>query len=68
MSPETEKSAGAGAPAGMARHKLTKVGKARLTAPRDKDRGDGGALPAPLTYRWRNAFQIATDIRDGLGI
>jgi hypothetical protein len=44
----------------------SKGGKARLTAPRDKDRGEGGGIPAPLTYRWGNALRLARDIREGL--
>lgn len=44
----------------------SKGGKARLTAPPDKDRGDGGVIPGPLTYRWGNARQLALDIRTGL--
>ncbi|WP_354699053.1 hypothetical protein DSM112329_04757 [Paraconexibacter sp. AEG42_29] len=44
----------------------SKQGKARLTAPRDRDRGDGGAIPGPLTYRWGNALQLVKDIRTGL--
>jgi hypothetical protein len=48
------------------REAQNKGGKARLTAPRDKDRGEGGSIPAPLTYRWGNALQLARDIREGL--
>ena len=48
------------------REAQSKGGKARLTAPRDKDRGDGGSIPAPLTYRWANALSLAQDIRIGL--
>jgi hypothetical protein len=50
------------------REAQSKGGKARLTAPRDKDRGDGGAIPAPLTYRWGNALSLAQDIRTGLAV
>lgn len=49
------------------REAQAKGGKARLTAPRDKDRGDGGAIPGQMTFRWGNARQIVQDIRDGLG-
>jgi hypothetical protein len=42
-----------------------KGAKARLRADA-KDRGDGGAIPQPMTFRWNNAFRIATDIRNGL--
>lgn len=50
------------------REAQSKGGKARLTAPRDKDRGDGGSIPAPLTYRWGNALSLARDIRKGLEV
>ena len=39
-----------------------KRGKSRLS-PDGRDRGDGGAIPRPMTFRWANALQIATDIR-----
>jgi hypothetical protein len=48
------------------REAVSKGGKARLAAQRDKDRGDGGAIPHQLTYRWGNAWRIAQDIRTGL--
>lgn len=44
----------------------SKRGKARLAAPREQDRGDGGNIPGPLTFRWANALQLAHDIREGL--
>jgi len=50
------------------REAQAKGGKARLTAPRDKDRGDGGAIPNQMTFRWGNARQIALDIRNGLAV
>jgi hypothetical protein len=50
------------------REAQAKGGKARLTAPRDRDRGDGGAIPAPLTFRWANGLHLAKDIRAGLGV
>lgn len=48
------------------REARSKRAKARLATP-EKDRGDGGNLPAPLGYRWSNAYSIAEDIRTGLG-
>lgn len=49
-----------------AREAVKKGSRARLTAPREKDRGDGGAIPTPIRYRWNNARKIAADIIEGL--
>ncbi len=48
------------------REAQAKGSKARLTSLRDDDRGDGGSIPGPLTYRWTNALNLAQDIRAGL--
>lgn len=52
----------------LEREAVVKGGRARLSVPRDQDRGDGGAIPAPLTFRWGNARSIIRDIRRGLEV